>query len=167
VCAANSSDHDTLLRVSSPSFATMDRTIRKGKLSKIKTFVSADKSNVLSARDADGNSLLHRAVAHRQLEIAEFLVRAGADKDQINKKGYTPLDVACIINHEKIIELMLNVGADKNRALAVAVERDCPETAKRLISLGADPNGKGPGGNTLLEHARLCESNKVIPLLSP
>jgi len=54
-----------------------------------------------------GNTLLHGAVISGDLEEVERLLSAGANPDIANRDGRTPADVAMILGHRSISDLLL------------------------------------------------------------
>lgn len=88
-------------------------------------------------RDADGNSLLHRAAARGDDNAVDFLLRNGtADVNAHNAKGETPLLTA------------LKAGKD--------------EAARMLLILGADATAKDADGKTVLEIAAAGKNPLLI-----
>ncbi len=69
---------------------------------------------VLSYRDSDGYSALHRACYSDHAAIAERLLRAGADVCARTSDGWTPLHSACRWNAFRCVEALLAAGADVN-----------------------------------------------------
>lgn len=65
----------------------------------------------------DGMTALHWATYHDDLELADLLVRAGANVEVTNRYGITPLSLACTNGNASIVELLLKAGADANAAL--------------------------------------------------
>lgn len=65
----------------------------------------------------DGMTALHWATYHDDLELADLLVRAGANVRVANRYGVTPLSLACTNGNASIVELLLKAGADANAAL--------------------------------------------------
>ena len=59
------------------------------------------------------NSPLHYAALSRNFEIAELLLRNGADVNATNNLRMTPLQFAARKGHPKMVELFLNHGASK------------------------------------------------------
>jgi ankyrin repeat protein len=75
-----------------------------------------------------------------------FLLQYGADPNMILNDGWTPLTYACERNNSpSIVQEIINYGADPNlthtngtKALQIAFMHSQPETAKVLMSNGAD-----------------------------
>lgn len=57
--------------------------------------------------DRDGITPLHFAAAHGSEEVAKALITAGADVRAVNADSQTPLDIAKLHKHEKLIELLI------------------------------------------------------------
>jgi len=55
-----------------------------------------------------GNTLLHGAVISGDLKEVERLLSAGANPDIANRDGRTPADVAMILGHRSISELLVS-----------------------------------------------------------
>lgn len=78
-----------------------------------------------------GNSALQAAVAMEQLEIVEILLSKGADPNFIQEPSQlTPLHIAASRKEERIIQILLQYGADKTKKSAdgklpitIAIER--------------------------------------------
>lgn len=54
---------------------------------------SQQKEALRSSVDRNGNSALHLACMHGMMGLAEFLIRAGFNKDALNDQGLSPLDL--------------------------------------------------------------------------
>ncbi|KAF8036543.1 hypothetical protein BT93_C2310 [Corymbia citriodora subsp. variegata] len=72
--------------------------VANGKLEVVRAVVGAvgerDGAELLNWKDCDGNSILHIAVAKKQIETIKFLLAIpGVNVNPINKNGSTPLDV--------------------------------------------------------------------------
>ena len=57
---------------------------------------------------------LHWAAHHDDAEIAELLLRAGANVQAANRYGVTPLSLACTNGNGALVERLLKAGADPN-----------------------------------------------------
>jgi ankyrin repeat protein len=72
----------------------------------------------VNAPQADGATALHWAVRWDDLEMADLLIRAGADVHARNRLGVTPLYLACINGNAVMIGKLLDSGVDSNAALS-------------------------------------------------
>lgn len=127
-----------------------------------------------SALDHDGGNAIHYAVSRpNALELIPFFTAHGAD---INAPGWDnepPLFLAISYLHEtrsstprpepspeQLLKTLVDHGADVNAvdeygntALMIATVQDNAELVKLLLTLGADPTVKGPGGHTAKDTA--------------
>jgi ankyrin repeat protein len=97
----------------------------------------------------DGMTALHWATHHDDLEIAQLLVKAGANVKAANRYGVTPLSLACTNGNGPIVELLLNAGADPNAALPggetplmTAARTGALASVNALLARGAAVDGK-------------------------
>jgi ankyrin repeat protein len=65
----------------------------------------------------DGMTALHWATYQDDLELANLLVRAGANVKAANRYGVTPLSLACTNGNGPMVEMLLKAGADPNASL--------------------------------------------------
>jgi cytohesin len=94
------------------------------------------------------------AVSHDgRRALVELLLGAGADPNQTDNLGMSPMMYASIFGATEIVELLLAHGADASRttndgsdALYFAMSRDRPELVRLLIDAGLDPTKKPQGG---------------------
>jgi uncharacterized protein len=96
----------------------------------------------------DGMTALHWAARHDDREIADLLVRAGANVKVANRYGMTPLSLACTNGSSAIVELLLKAGADPNAPLPggetplmTAARTGTLASVKALLSRGATVDG--------------------------
>ena len=69
----------------------------------------------VNAKDEDGYTPLHFAVANDDKELAELLIAAGADMNaKTDMFEETPLHVAVVLGNKEIVELLIAKGADVN-----------------------------------------------------
>ncbi|MEM7392091.1 MAG: ankyrin repeat domain-containing protein, partial [Verrucomicrobiota bacterium] len=65
----------------------------------------------------DGMTALHWAAFHEEADVAQGLLKAGANARAENRYGVTPLDLACVNGDEAMVKILLDAGADPNRTL--------------------------------------------------
>lgn len=114
----------------------------------------------VNVSQVDGMTALHWAAHHDDLEIAQLLVRSGANVNAVNRYGVTPLTLACTNGNGALVNLLLDAGADPNTtlpggetALMTAARTGRLGPIKALLSRGADVHGlvhgmgrqEGPG----------------------
>ncbi len=108
--------------------------------------------------NASGESPLMMAALKGQTELAEKMVKKGAD---VNKTGWTPLHYAASSGHIPIIKMLLEnyayIDAESpngSTPLMMAGMYGSIEAVKLLLDEGADPLLKNQQGLTALEFAR-------------
>ena len=62
--------------------------------------------------DDRGNSPLHDACEHGEIDVVRLMLGKGADVNQTNRKGEAALATACDEGHVTIAKLLLENGAD-------------------------------------------------------
>lgn len=143
--------------------------IKEPSLKVAQLLVSAPKVD-LNILSASGESPLMLAALKGELDLAEKMVKKGAD---INKTGWTPLHYAASNGHVGIIKLLLENHAyidaespNGTTPLMMASLYGSPQAVKLLIDEGADPSLKNQQGLTALEFARRGSRPDAIELLS-
>jgi uncharacterized protein len=128
----------------------------------------------VNSNNAAGESPLRLALMARQTEIAEFLLRMGAD---VNARCHgEPIICAAAAHGEtKAVEFLLSHGADVNcssegtyagyTALHHAVSRSHGSLVKLLIEKSADVNATTQGGTSALRMAAQSGSKEVLNML--
>jgi ankyrin repeat protein len=103
----------------------------------------------VNAPQVDGMTALHWAAYHDDQEVAELLVRAGADASAANRYGVTPLSLACTNGSGAMVDLVVRAGADPNRPLPggetplmTAARTGRVAAVKALLAHGARVDGK-------------------------
>ena len=102
----------------------------------------------VNAAQADGTTALHWAAHWDDLEMADLLIRAGANAKAANREMATPLYVASVNGSAAMIEKLLNGGADANStfltngetALMEAARSGSLDAVKLLLEHGAQVN---------------------------
>lgn len=112
-----------------------------GRLDCIQDFLK-ENQNLISARGAHGIPLLYFPGIHANLEVADFLLKQGADPNAASPGGITPLHGAVMFNQPKMAAWLLEHGADPNpeyegkTPLATAVEKKQNEMVELLRAHG-------------------------------
>lgn len=115
--------------------------------------VTKEKVEGWLADGADITQELSNAVIANDLDRVKFLVGKGADVNQADNQGWTPLLSAARQRHDDMIKLLIELGADVNLAkndgttpLIAAAYRDHVPSIKVLLEHGADIEKPGPEG---------------------
>src|SRR5436309_14900034 len=72
----------------------------------------------VNAPQLDGTTALHWAVRADDLEIADLLIRAGANVAAVNREGVIPMQLAALNGSAAMIEKLIKAGADPNAPLS-------------------------------------------------
>ena len=108
---------------------------------------------------ADGTTSIHHAVhGGCSKETLQAIISHGADINAADNTNRTALMIGCWKDNEKVIDVLLNAGADSNITdsmgatwIHYAVHGDCSkETLQAIIDNGADINAAGNGKKTAL-----------------
>jgi ankyrin repeat protein len=125
-------------------------------------------------RDAFDNTPLVLAVSAQHRDIAEILIKAGADLGA-SSSGLTPLMFASSTGDVDQVRFLVKAGAKVNgvgkgqyggrSALLAAIPDGQADAVKALIELKADVNQKGPDGKTPLAAAREAKQEEIVTIL--
>jgi ankyrin repeat protein len=120
---------------------------QKGDGAQVRSLVS-QKADV-NAPQADGSTALHWIVRADDLETADVLIRAGASVDAANRRGITPLDLACVNGSAAMIRKLLDAGTNPNAThpdgqtpLMTTARTGNPDAVRVLLDKGAAVNAK-------------------------
>lgn len=132
------------------STAPLVDAARVGDWSTVRSLVSESRNAVHSA-DADGTTALHWAIRANESEVAQLLIRAGADVKAKNRLGITPLYLAAMNGNGAVLRALLDAGANANQVedtgetiLMVATRTGDADAVRALLEHGADPNTPEP-----------------------
>jgi ankyrin repeat protein len=106
-----------------------------------------DKGGDVNAPEVDGTTVLHWAVSRNNLDVADLLIRAGANVRATNRYGVAPLSLACLNGSEAMVAKLLQAGADPEStqpsgetALMTAARTGNTGVVQQLLARGADVN---------------------------
>jgi uncharacterized protein len=114
----------------------------------------------VKARNAAGDTPLHRAAEKGMRSLAESLLARGAEVNARSKNGETPLHFAALDADVSVAELLLDAGADPGAqnndgesVLMWAALSGHVAVAQRLLARGADANARDRKGSLPLHAA--------------
>jgi ankyrin repeat protein len=124
----------------------------------------------IQQKDAEGNTLLHKAAASDAYDIIQILLNNNI-KQTTNKHGWTPLMTACDTGGIKSVRLLLSAGTNPNSMaskgkspLTLAAIKNKHDNFKVLLSTGANP--KGPANDySPFYHALQSGRAEILDLL--
>ncbi|HEY7240894.1 MAG TPA: TSUP family transporter [Burkholderiales bacterium] len=128
----------------------------------------------VTARNAAGDTPLHRAAEKGMRALAESLLARGADVNARSRNGETPLHFAALDADVSVAELLLDAGADAGAqnndgesVLMWAALSGHIAVAQRLLARGADANAKDRKGSLPLHAAADGGHLELARLLLP
>src|SRR5262245_22330998 len=123
---------------------------RVGDWNAVRSMVADDRAAVNSV-DVDGTTPLHWAIRANETEIADLLLRSGANAKAQDRLGITPLYLASANGNGAIIRKLLEAGANPNQTertgetiLMVATRTGDVDAVRALLERGANPNATEP-----------------------
>ena len=129
----------------------------------------------IAARWISPSEAFHKAVSDNNVELMKFLIEKGADVNNADKDGESPLHKAAVEGHTEVVKLLIDAGADVNKANEVgwtplhkAAGYGHTEVVKLLIDAGAvdkDVNKADAYDATLLYHAAADGRTEAVKLL--
>jgi len=131
---------------------------------KNKEFIKLMNQNLhlLNGKYKNGESFLFSAIGARKeysnMEIIRYLVEVGADVNDHDRCGFTPLFAACLYGQLDIVKYLVESGADINKKtdkgsspiLFAAKSQDAYKIVRYLVENGADYKTKPKKLNSLL-----------------
>jgi hypothetical protein len=128
-------------------------------------------TNKLFNKKIEDETMLMHAIKTGNKNLAEILIREGADTGIGDKQQRTPLWLCTIFNRADIAKMLINNGAaleeriGYNSPLYNAIKHDNTETTKVLIELGANPNIINRDHQTPLHVAVFRKNYEIVKLL--
>jgi uncharacterized protein len=144
-----------------------------GKINNILRLLARD-PQLVNAYAVDGFQALGLACFFGHLDVAEYLVKAGAavNAPSRNELKAAPLQSAAAGGHERIVDMLLKNGADPNvreqggyTPLHAAAQNGDLATIRTLIYGGADLASKSNNGQTPLDLALEAGHEEATKLL--
>jgi len=144
-----------------------------GKINNIIRLLARD-PQLVNAYAKDGFQPLGLACYFGHPETAEYLVKAGAPINSPSRNALkaAPIQSAVAAGHEKVVQVLLQLGADPNireqggyTPLHAAAQNKDVDMIRTLLYGGADLTLQGNDGNTALDLAINSGDEKVIILL--
>ena len=110
--------------------------------------------------DINGNRPLHSVCLGGNREVAEILIKHGADKEIANIEGDAPIHLAAASENAEVLKCLLDNGTEimrkgwaRNYALHVAAENPNIDVIKELLKRGFDISVKNDNLETALHVA--------------
>ena len=133
-------------------------------------FLDQPGSTLINSRDlATGQSALHIVTERRDLTWIRFLRQKGANVDQADKKGVTPLQVASNLGFVEGVEELLRGGARVDQGngagetpLISAIHRRDVAMARLLLANGANPDLNDNSGRSARDYAELMTGGRLV-----
>ncbi|KAH3816886.1 26S proteasome non-ATPase regulatory subunit 10-like isoform X2 [Dreissena polymorpha] len=127
----------------------------------------------LGLNDLDGRTALHHSCYHGNKDVADLLIKAGANISVVSNEGDTPLHEAISSGHFDTVELLIQAGSDVNRPnhvtgsapLDLAVLHERSEVTRLLIKNGANVHYRSRAKETALHYAVQVASMDIIQQL--
>lgn len=132
-------------------------------------------NNIMDEKDHFGNTPLHIAALHRNMDFCETLVKQNANPQAKNLLGWQPIHMASSVGHHPLISYFVsqkcNVNAvtdeeDLNQtALHIACKKQQIDSVRCLLNVSASPSLPDKQKNTPLHLAAKLGDIEILKLL--
>ena len=126
----------------------------------------------IHSKVSSGETPLHWAVMHNNMEICKELINRGANVNEIDRHSNTPLHFATSKHNIEIMQLLIAKNADVNARdkygnapLHRAAYKNDVRLSKILIDAGADIYALGRDGESLLQIASRRNHSALVSLI--
>lgn len=158
----------------SDTCSTVGLAAREGNVKVLRKLLKKGRSTDVA--DNRGWMPIHEAAYHNSIECLRILIRADSSENYIKTKtfeGFCALHLAASQGHWKIVQILLEAGADPNATtleettpLFLAVENGQIDVLRLLLRHGANVNGShSMCGWNALHQATFQENAEIIKLL--
>jgi hypothetical protein len=114
--------------------------------------------------------------SNNNLEFLEYLIDKGLDIDSVNQNGFSALMMACQKGNSRIVNFLLDKGADVNiqgttlefgaqTALALAAQKGVLKIVESLLNRGANVDFQDSSGSTAIDYASKYGRVEVVSFL--
>ena len=140
---------------------------------KIAQFLLTRQNVDICFEDYYGRSLLMIAIHNKNMfMVVKLLIQNGADLNETDKEGCSPLHIAIRLKHTAIVKLLIQNGADLTKTdhkgyfpLNLAILHRQPAMVKLLLENDANPNSLNPDKTSLLYWQIVLGSYEIFSLL--
>ncbi|WP_420601859.1 ankyrin repeat domain-containing protein [Flagellimonas sp.] len=145
------------------------RTVCDGNLARLDSMLTHIPIDI---KDDRGRSLLHWAVACKQQELFDYLIKKGIKVNETDNQDKTPLHVAAQLNNETYVDHLIKLQPNNDwqsnygaSLLELALLNKSKELTEKLIISGVNVNIKNKRGSTPLEISRRIGASDISELL--
>lgn len=140
-----------------------------GDYDQVKTIVK-EQPDCINQKDDYGFTVLHGLAAEENYEIFQFLIDNGANVNEKNDSGITPLHLSA---WPEVVELLVKNGADLEAKsntgdtplISLSAEQESEDVMEALLKAGADVNARNNSGKSALDIASRREESRKISIL--
>ncbi|CAM1371728.1 ankyrin repeat domain-containing protein [Tenacibaculum xiamenense] len=145
------------------------RTACNGNIVRLDSMLTHSKIDI---KDDRGRSLLHWAVACKQKEVFDLLIKKGIKLNGMDKQERIPLHVAVQFNNVEYFNYLIELQPNDNwqslygiSLIELAILNRNKELTKKLITSGIDINTKNKRGSTALEISQRMGTDHISKFL--